>query len=73
MQALILDVKNYEAFRELVEGSMMSATEGESNIAPPNTQYSVSMFRTDILQSGSSSKLWRTGLSFRRNSRISSS
>jgi len=30
MQALLLDVKNYEAFRELVEGSMMSSSEGES-------------------------------------------
>jgi len=28
MQALLLDVKNYEAFRELVEGSMMSSSEG---------------------------------------------
>ncbi|ORX38717.1 hypothetical protein BD324DRAFT_622052 [Kockovaella imperatae] len=27
MEALIIDVKNYEAFRELVEGEMMSATE----------------------------------------------
>jgi hypothetical protein len=30
MQALLLDVKNYEAFRELVEGNMMSAAEGQS-------------------------------------------
>jgi anaphase-promoting complex subunit 6 len=30
MQALLLDVKNYEAFRELVEGSMMSSSEGQS-------------------------------------------
>lgn len=30
MQALLLDVKNYDAFRELVEGSMMSSSEGES-------------------------------------------
>lgn len=30
MQALVLDVKNYEAFRELVEGGMMSSTEGMS-------------------------------------------
>jgi hypothetical protein len=29
MQALLLDVKNYDAFRELVEGGMMSSTEGE--------------------------------------------
>jgi anaphase-promoting complex subunit 6 len=29
MQALLLDVKNYDAFRELVEGSMMSSSEGE--------------------------------------------
>lgn len=35
MQALILDVKNYEAFRELVEGGMMSATEGMSSINLP--------------------------------------
>ena len=28
MEALMLDVKNYDAFRELVEGGMMSATEG---------------------------------------------
>jgi hypothetical protein len=31
MQALLLDVKNYDAFRELVEGSMMSSSEGESS------------------------------------------
>lgn len=29
MQALLLDVKNYEAFKELVEGNMMSAAEGQ--------------------------------------------
>lgn len=29
MEALLLDVKNYDAFRELVEGSMMSASEGQ--------------------------------------------
>jgi hypothetical protein len=34
MQALLLDVKNYEAFRELVEGSMMSSSEGESTLNP---------------------------------------
>lgn len=28
MQALLLDVKNYDAFRELVEGSMMTSAEG---------------------------------------------
>lgn len=28
MEALLLDVKNYEAFRELVEGGMMTAQEG---------------------------------------------
>jgi anaphase-promoting complex subunit 6 len=32
MQALLLDVKNYEAFRELVEGSMMSSSEGSLTI-----------------------------------------
>jgi hypothetical protein len=31
MQALLLDVKNYEAFRELVEGSMMSSAEGKQS------------------------------------------
>jgi len=34
MQALLLDVKNYEAFRELVEGSMMSSSEGWSYNLP---------------------------------------
>ena len=34
MQALLLDVKNYEAFRELVEGSMMSSSEGKSYNSP---------------------------------------
>jgi anaphase-promoting complex subunit 6 len=29
IEALALDVKNYDAFRELVEGGMMSSTEGE--------------------------------------------
>ena len=28
MEALLLDVKNYDAFRELVDGSMLSANEG---------------------------------------------
>lgn len=32
MEALVLDVKNYEAFRELVEGSMMAPDEGEFQI-----------------------------------------
>lgn len=27
----MLDVKNYEAFRELVDGNMMSSTEGTSS------------------------------------------
>lgn len=34
MQALLLDVKNYDAFRELVEGSMMSSAEGVSSVLP---------------------------------------
>jgi hypothetical protein len=29
MQALMLDVKNYDAFRELVGGSMMPIEEGK--------------------------------------------
>lgn len=29
VEALVIDVKNYDAFRELVEGQMMSASEGE--------------------------------------------
>jgi hypothetical protein len=29
VEALALDVKNYDAFRELVEGGMMSSTEGK--------------------------------------------
>lgn len=29
MQSLILDVKNYDAFRELVEGNMLSPVEGQ--------------------------------------------
>jgi anaphase-promoting complex subunit 6 len=29
IEALVLDVKNYDAFRELVEGGMMSSLEGE--------------------------------------------
>lgn len=29
VEALVIDVKNYEAFRELVEKQMMTATEGE--------------------------------------------
>lgn len=29
MEALVIDVKNYEAFRELIEGGMMSSAEGE--------------------------------------------
>lgn len=29
IEALLLDVKNYEAYRELVEGGMMTANEGE--------------------------------------------
>ena len=32
MEALMLDVKNYDAFRELVEGGMMTAQEGEWNV-----------------------------------------
>jgi len=28
MEALMVDVKNYDAFRELVEGGMMSEKEG---------------------------------------------
>lgn len=32
MEALLLDVKNYDAFRELVEGGMMTAQEGESAV-----------------------------------------
>ena len=35
MEALMLDVKNYEAFRELVDGNMMSSTEGASFLEPP--------------------------------------
>ncbi len=31
MEALMLDVKNYDAFRELIEGGMMSAKEGMLN------------------------------------------
>ena len=31
MEALMLDVKNYEAFRELIQGSMLSAAEGKSS------------------------------------------
>ena len=30
MEALALDVKNYDSFRELTEGGMMTAEEGES-------------------------------------------
>lgn len=29
MEALMIDVKNYDAFRELVQGGMMSSIEGE--------------------------------------------
>lgn len=29
MEALVIDVKNYEAFRELIEGGMMSSKEGQ--------------------------------------------
>lgn len=29
MEALMLDVKNYDAYRELIEGGMMSEKEGE--------------------------------------------
>jgi hypothetical protein len=29
MEALMLDVKNYNAFKELVDGGMMSSSEGE--------------------------------------------
>lgn len=28
MEALMLDVKNYDAYRELIEGGMMSEKEG---------------------------------------------
>lgn len=34
MEALMLDVKNYDAFRELVEGGMMSAKEGMLHSSP---------------------------------------
>lgn len=30
MEALVIDVKNYEAFKELVEGKMLEPEEGES-------------------------------------------
>ena len=29
MEALLIDVKNYEAFRELTEGGMMTSQEGK--------------------------------------------
>lgn len=29
MEALMIDVKNYDAFRELVEGGMLSSKEGK--------------------------------------------
>ena len=32
MEALTLDVKNYDAFRELIEGGMMSGMEGRFNV-----------------------------------------
>ena len=35
MEALTLDVKNYDAFRELVEGGMMSGMEGRLEIKIP--------------------------------------
>lgn len=39
MQALIMDVKNYEAFRELVEGSMMSSIEGQFAHSYPSSLF----------------------------------
>lgn len=33
IEALTIDVKNYEAFRELVEGEMMQPQEGEHLLA----------------------------------------
>ena len=32
IEALVIDVKNYDAFRELVEGGMMSSNEGMPSV-----------------------------------------
>lgn len=52
MQALILDVKNYEAFRELVEGGMMSSTEGGSSLPACPIRYIQLSIQSSMLISG---------------------
>jgi anaphase-promoting complex subunit 6 len=66
IEALTIDVKNYEAFRELIEGEMMQPQEGEFKPVRPY------MFGTNH-QSGSSCRSWPTARSSRMSRRCLSS
>lgn len=62
IEALKIDVKNYEAFKELIEGGMMTAEEGESGAAPAADMADQ--------QNGSLYKGWHIALKSPKNNRI---